>query len=286
MKRKIFRRISIVFTIIIIAWLVFANYGFKFRISDGKAKKKFSESGIILSTKTIKVNGFQLHYAKTGNDTLPAIFFVHGSPGGWNEFERYMQDKELLTKYRIISIDRPGFGFSQFGEAKNLEEQSKLLFPLIKSLHNGKPMYAAGHSLGGPVIAKLQSDYNNLFAGLVFLAASVDPDEEKPEKWRYILQKTPLKFLLPGAFRPSNEELIYLKKDLRDLDKEWGKITCPVWIVHGDKDGFVPVENVDYAKKKLVSAKTVEVKILPGASHFIPWENFENIKGILMKLTP
>lgn len=286
MKRKIFRRISIVFTIIIIAWLVFANYGFKFRISDGKAKKKFSESGIILSTKTIKVNGFQLHYAKTGNDTLPAIFFVHGSPGGWNEFERYMQDKELLTKYRIISIDRPGFGFSQFGEAKNLEEQSKLLFPLIKSLHNGKPMYAAGHSLGGPVIAKLQSDYNNLFAGLVFLAASVDPDEEKPEKWRYILQKTPLKFLLPGAFRPSNEELIYLKKDLRDLDKEWGKITCPVWIVHGDKDGFVPVENVDYAKKKLVSAKTVEVKILPGGKHFIPWEQYESIKIILMGLSP
>ena len=109
MKRKIFRRISIVFTIIVIAWLVFANYGFKFRISDSKAKKKFSDSGIILFTETVKVNGFEMHYAKTGNDTLPAIFFVHGSPGGWNEFERYMQDRELLSKYRIISIDRPGF---------------------------------------------------------------------------------------------------------------------------------------------------------------------------------
>lgn len=284
MKRKFFRRISIVFTIIVIAWLVFANYGFKFRISDSKAKKKFSDSGITLFTETVKVNGFEMHYAKTGNDTLPAIFFVHGSPGGWNEFERYMQDRELLSKYRIISIDRPGFGYSQFGEAKNLEEQSKLLFLLIKSLQNGKPIYAAGHSLGGPVIAKLQTDYDNLFAGLVFLAASVDPDEEKPEKWRYILQKTPLKFLLPGAFRPSNEELIYLKKDLRDLDKEWGKITCPVWIIHGDRDEFVPVENVEYAKKKLVNAKSVEVKILPGARHFIPWENYENIKNILMRL--
>ena len=226
-----------------------------------------------------------MHYAKTGNDTLPAIFFVHGSPGGWNEFERYMQDKELLSKYRIISIDRPGFGYSQFGAARNLEEQSKLLFPLIKALRNGKPIYAAGHSLGGPVIAKLQIDYNNLFAGLVFLAASVDPDEEKPEKWRYILQKTPLKFLLPGAFRPSNEELIYLKKDLRDLDKEWGKITCPVWIIHGDRDEFVPVENVEYAKKKLVNAKSVEVKILPDAGHFIPWEQYESIKIILMGLS-
>lgn len=286
MKRKIFRRISIVFTIIVITWLVFANYGFKFRISDNEAIKKFSKAGVKLTTGTIIVNGFEMHYAKTGSDTLSSILFVHGSPGGWNEFERYMQDKELLSKYRMISIDRPGFGYSQFGKARNLEEQSKLLFPLIKSLQNGKPMHAAGHSLGGPVIAKMQTGYNNLFTGLVFLAASVDPDEEKPEKWRYILQKTPLKFFLPGAFRPSNEELIYLKKDLRDLDKEWEKISCPVWIIHGDKDGFVPVENVEYAKKKLVNAKQVEVKILPGARHFIPWENYEDIKDLLMKLAP
>ena len=284
MKRKIFRRILIVFTIIVIAWLVFANYGFKFRISDSKAKKKFSDTGVMLSTEFFMVNGFKIHYAKTGDDTLPTIFFVHGSPGGWNEFEKYMQDKDLLAKYRMVSIDRPGFGYSRFGEAGNLEEQSKLIYPLVKALQNSKPMYAAGHSLGGPVIAKMQSDYDNLFAGLVFLAASIDPDKEKPEKWRYVLQKTPLKFFLPGAFRPSNEELIYLKKDLRDLDKEWGRITCPVWIAHGDKDEFVPVENVDYAKKKLVNAKTVEVKILPGAGHFIPWEKYEEIKDLLMKL--
>lgn len=284
MKRKIFRRILIVFTVIVIAWLVFANYGFKFRISDSQAKKKFSIESVILTTETFKVNGFQMHYAKTGNDTLPAIFFVHGSPGGWNAFEKYMQDKELLGKYRMISIDRPGFGYSRFGEARNLEEQSKLIFPLVKSLQNDKPIYAVGHSLGGPVIAKLQTDYENLFAGLVFLAASVDPDEEKPEKWRYVLQKTPLKFFLPGAFRPSNEELVYLKKDLRELDKEWLKISCPVWIIHSDKDGFVPIGNVGYAKKKLVNAKTVEVKILPGASHFIPWENYDDIKELLMKL--
>ena len=265
-------------------WLVFANYGFKFRISDSKAIKEFSKAGVKLTTGTMLVNDFEMHYAKTGNDTMLTIFFVHGSPGGWNAFERYMQDKELLSKYRMISIDRPGFGYSRFGQAKNIEEQSNLLFPLIKSLQNGKPMYAAGHSLGGPVIAKLQTDYNNLFAGLVFLAASVDPEEEKPEKWRYVLQNTPLKFFLPGAFRPSNEELIYLKKDLRDLDREWEKISCPIWIIHGDKDGFVPVGNVSYAKKKLVNAKTVEVKILPGARHFIPWENYEDIKEVLIRL--
>ncbi|NJO26055.1 MAG: alpha/beta hydrolase [Bacteroidia bacterium] len=68
------------------------------------------------------------------------------------------------------------------------------------------------------------------------------------------------------------------------LDKDWDKISCPAWIIHGDKDGFVPVENVDYAKRKLVNAKTVEVKILPGARHFIPWEQYDEIKEVLMRL--
>lgn len=285
MKRKFFRRLLIAFLLLITVWLVFAQCSMKFRISDSEAHKKFSENGVTLVTETRKVNGFSIHYAKTGSDTLSTLFFVHGSPGGWNAFERYMQDKDLLSKYRMISIDRPGFGYSQFGDAKNLQEQSNLISPLVKSFQNGKPMYAVGHSLGGPMIVKLQIDNENLFTGLVFLAASVDPDAEKPEKWRFVLRKTPLEYFLPGAFRPSNEELIYLKTDLKYLDKEWDKITCPVWIIHGDKDSFVPVENVDYAKKKLTKAKSVEVKILPGARHFIPWEQYSDIKEVLMRLS-
>ena len=284
MKRKIFRRLLIGFLILISVWLVFAQCSMKFRMSDGEAKEKFSKNNVALTTETIKVDGFNMHYAKTGNDTLPTLFFVHGSPGGWSAFERYMQDKDLLSKYRMISVDRPGFGYSNFGDAKNLDDQSKLISPLVKSFQNGKPMYAIGHSLGGPMIVKLQMDNENLFTGLVFLAAAVDPNEEKPERWRFMLNGSFLQYFLPGAFRPSNEELVYLKTDLKYLDKEWDRITCPVWIIHGDKDTFVPVGNVEYAKKKLTKAKSVEVKILPGARHFIPWEQYDDIKEVLMRL--
>jgi pimeloyl-ACP methyl ester carboxylesterase len=284
MKRKIFRRLLVGFLILITVWLAFAQCSMKFRMSDGEAKEKFSKNNVGLTTETIKVDEFNMHYAKTGTDTFPTLFFVHGSPGSWNAFERYMQDKDLLGKYRMISIDRPGFGYSNFGDAKNLDDQSKLISPLVKSFQNGKPMYAVGHSLGGPMIVKLQMDNENLFTGLVFLAAAVDPDEEKPERWRFMLNGSFLQYFLPGAFRPSNEELVYLKTDLKYLDKEWDRLTCPVWIIHGDKDTFVPVGNVEYAKKKLTKAKSVEVKILPGAKHFVPWEQYDDIKEVLMKL--
>ena len=284
MKRKIFRRLLIGFLVFIAVWLVFAQFIMKSRISDNKAKQKFSKAGVALTIDTINIDGFKIHYAKTGDDTLPTLFFVHGSPDSWTRYEEFMMDKELLAKYRMISIDRPGFGYSQFGDAKNLEDQSKLIRQFVRSIQNGKPIYAIGHSYGGPLIVKLQVDDQNLFDGLILLAAAVDPKEEKPERWRFIMKTPPLKFLLPGAYRPSNTELVYLKEDLKDLDKEWEKITCPVWIMHGDKDTYVPVANVDYAKKKLAKARSVEVKILKGADHFIPKERYEDIKEVLMKL--
>ncbi|HET6768260.1 MAG TPA: alpha/beta hydrolase [Chitinophagaceae bacterium] len=284
MKRKVFRRLLVGFLILMTVWLGFAQCSMKYRISDKKATEKFSKAGVTLSPGSIKVDGFDIHYAKTGNDTFPTLFFIHGSPDGWIRYEKFMQDKDLLARYRMISIDRPGFGHSQFGDAKNLEDQSQLISPLVQSFSNGKPIYGVGHSYGGPVIVKLQVDNQDLFNGLVLLAASVDPKEEKPEKWRYIMQVPPLKYFLPGAFRPSNTELVYLKNDLKELDKEWEKINCPVWIIHGDKDTYVPVANADYAKKKLTRAKSVEVKILPGADHFIPKERYEEVKEVLMRL--
>ena len=94
----------------------------------------------------------------------------------------------------------------------------------------------------------------------------------------------PLKYLLPGAYRPSNTELVYLKKDLKELEKEWEKITCPVWLLHGDKDTYVPIANADYAKKKLINASPVTMKILPGADHFITHERYNDVKELLMTL--
>lgn len=284
MKRKRLKKTFIIVGVVLTLWLVLAQSCMQFRISDTKAKEAFTKAGVELTIAQLKVDGFTIHYTKTGNDTLPTLFFVHGSPGSWNAFERYMQDKELLAKYRMVSVDRPGFGYSQFNDAKNLSRQSELIGPLIKSLQNNRPIYGVGHSLGGPMIVKLEQDNIGLFSGLVFLAASVDPSAEKPEKWRLILKNTPLRFFIPGAFRPSNDELWYLKKDLKELDKEWEKINCPVWIIHGDKDTFVPVSNVDYAKRKLTNAKKIEVKILPGARHFIPWEQYDDIKEVLLHL--
>ncbi len=281
---KWLKRSGLLLLVVMIAWLIYAQVTTKFRISDAAAKKKFAKEGVELITTTIRAHDFDLHYAVTGNDTMPTLFFVHGSPGGWKKFERYMRDKDLLSKYRMVSIDRPGFGYSEFGHVKNLQEQSDIISVLLKKIQNGKPIYAAGRSYGGPMIVKLAIENPGTFSALILIAAALDPAAEKPEKWRPVMYKTPLKYFLPGAWKQSNEELWYLKSELKPLAERLDEITCPVIILHGDRDGLVPVSNANYAKKMLVNARSISTTIIPGANHFVSDNHYQLVKKVFMSV--
>jgi pimeloyl-ACP methyl ester carboxylesterase len=268
----------------LLSWLLFAQSCMSFRKSDAEEKTEFAKDHIELRTATFMVDGKHIHYAFTGNDSLPTIFFLHGSPGSWNAFAEYMKDSLLLKKYRMVSVDRPGFGYSDYGQPQHLDVQSFLISPLFYQLANHKPMFLTGHSLGGPMVIKLAADNPGIFSGLVVISGSIDPAEENPEKWRPWLFKTSLNYFVPGSMRPSNEELWYLKKDLVLLEKDFSKITCPVYFIHGEKDTWVPPGNVEYGKKMLVHSSKVEETLIPGANHFIPWSKFTEIRAVLLKL--
>jgi pimeloyl-ACP methyl ester carboxylesterase len=267
-----------------IIWLLFAQSCMTFRKPDAEEKEEFAQSDVVLHTATLTNQGRSIHYAMTGQDSLPTLFFIHGSPGNWNAFSEYMKDPLLLKKFRMVSVDRPGFGYSDFGQAQHLDIQSLWIGPLFTHLANGKPMFLAGHSLGGPLVIKLGADNPGVFTALVVISGSIDPKEEDPEKWRPWLFNTSLNYLVPGALRPANEELWYLKKDLVLLEKDFSKITCPVYFIHGAMDTWVPPENVTYGKNLLIHAPSVDITMIPGANHFIPWTKFNEIRSVLLKL--
>jgi pimeloyl-ACP methyl ester carboxylesterase len=276
------KKFAFLFICLLTGWIVFAQFGMKFRNPDKKAKKIFDEAGVSLFTETIDANGYRLHYAKTGKDSLPTLLFVHGTPGSWMKFRKYLMDKDLLKKYRMVSVDRPGFGYSQFGDTRDLRQQSETISVLLKQLQNGKPVYAAGHSYGGSLVVRLAVDNPGRFSGLVLIAAALDPATEKKYFWRPLLSKIPLKYLVPGAWRPSNKELIYFKKDLEEMAEKVSVINCPVHILHGDVDDLVPVSNAEYGKKILANAKPLHVTILPGAHHHISDDHYELVKELLL----
>jgi len=275
---------GIVLLLILVTWVIVGESCMKFRISDEAATEQFNKAGVSLSIRRLTVNHRTLHYVKTGNDSFPTIVFVHGSPGSWNAFEDYMRDPVLLQKYRMISVDRPGFGYSDFRDALNLQDQSMIINALFVKESNGRPVYLVGHSLGGPLIVQMAVDKPGYFDALVILAGSIDPKLEQPEKWRPLLMNNPLKFLVPGAMRPSNDELWYLKKDLKLLEPHLAEVNTRIYVVHGNKDILVPYANMDFAVKSFTGARSLDTLTLPGANHFIPWSHYKTVRSVLLKL--
>ena len=270
--------------IFISCWIIFTQSCMKFRISDSKAKAEFEQKGLHISFNYADADDIKIHYTKTGADTLPTLFFVHGSPGSWDAFKIYMMDTALLQHFRIISVDRPGFGYSDFGSAMHLAAQAVMINKVILKENNHRPVHLIGHSIGGPVIVQMAQDHPEDFASLTLLAGSISPKDEPKEYWRYLFMYTPLRLLMPGAFKPSNNEIMYFKKDLYGIDTGYAGLQLPVTFIHGDADKFVTVKNVDYGKKKLVNNPDVKVIIIRGASHFIPWEHYGIIKSHLLTL--
>ena len=283
--RKIIMKTFIVLAVILVLWLIMAQSCMFMRTTNADASKKFTSRNIKYAIKDFKSGNRTIHYVQTGNDTLPTLFFIHGSPGSWDAFDGYLSDSLLLPQYRMISIDRPGFGYSDFGKAMNMQDETDLISRLLKNIDNKKPVVLIGHSLGGPVVVKLAAENPGAdIKYLVILAGSVDPAEENPENWRIPLDHTFLRFLIPGALRPSNTELLLFKQDVYGLQNDFPKVTCDVIIMQGDKDMLVPPGNSVYAQKQLTNAKTIEMTWFKGENHFIPWTKYNDIRDKLLSL--
>ncbi len=255
------------------------------RMNSKETANYFETSKVPFVSKTAIVGEHKIHFIQTGNVDKPTLFFVHGSPGSWDAYKQYLSDSLLLKKYRMIAIDRPGFGNSNFGNAEDLGTQAKVIEDFITQVDNMQPLVLIGHSMGGPVILKMATDHPDRFPNLVVLAGSIDPKAETPELWRKVLLSKPLRYLIPGALRPSNDELWWLKKDLYDMEPNLKHITSKVTIIHGTKDQLVPYKNMRYMNRQLVNAKSIDNISIENANHFIPWEHYDLIRNTLLQLS-
>lgn len=257
-----------------------------FRASPKEVEAYFKKKNVAAAQLYYKVGFRKIHYVKAGDETKPLVVFIHGSPGSLSAFIHFLADTSLLPRVELISTDRPGFGYSNFGNGVgSLYNQCEILRPLLEKNKNNRPLILVGHSLGGPLIARMAVEYPDLVDGLIIVAGSIDPELEPNELWFRAPLATPfLSWVLPRSLRASNEEIYHLKPELEKMLPLWADVKCPVIVIQGKKDSLVPAGNADFARKMLVNAP-VEFILKDDMDHFVPWSNPELIHQAILALT-
>ncbi|MBY0468160.1 MAG: alpha/beta hydrolase [Burkholderiaceae bacterium] len=211
-----------------------------------------------------------LSYLRAGNPTAPRLILVHGTPGSASGWSEYLANPPPGAD--VVALDRPGFGDSgPEGAVTSLEAQAAAVYALFPT--DGRRVVLLGHSLGGPIVARVAAEHPDQVAAVVLLAASLDPALEQINPMQWVGTWTAVRWALPRAIRNANAELIALKPELQSLARLLPKITAPVLIVHGTKDDQVPLANVQFMQAGLTGARCVKTELLEGKNHFLPWNS-------------
>lgn len=212
---------------------------------------------------------------RNGDASGPCIVLVHGTPGSATGWTDYLLDPP--PGLELVALDRPGFGQSGPDDAVvSLAAQAAAVLSLLPQ--DGRPVVLVGHSLGGPIVARVAADHPERVTALVLLAASLDPAEEEIHPMQWVGAWAPIQALLPRVLRNANAELMALEPELASLAPMLRRITAKVVIVHGTKDDLVPVANVGFMQAHLTGSRCVKTVLIEGGDHFLPWNSAEVVR--------
>ncbi|MDJ0836769.1 MAG: alpha/beta hydrolase [Acidobacteriota bacterium] len=256
---------------------------FDFEMKPAKVDAIFAEKSHQPDYVTYQNGERSMHYVAVGDESKPLVLFVHGSPGSWDAFVRYMGNDNLLARARMASVDRPGFGKSGRNIPEtSMERQAADIAKILTEDKTGRGAILVGHSLGGPVIARMAMDFPEKVAGLILVAPSIDPELEEVKWYQVPAEWWIFSWMIPKVLLTTNREILPLKAELQKMLPLWRNLRMPVTVIQGGKDRLVPKENADFAEKMLVNAPVDMVRIAD-MNHFVPWNRPDLIEAAIHK---
>lgn len=125
------------------------------------------------------VPGGAIHYVDLGPRDAPVVVAIHGLSGQLQHFT-YGVTGLLEQDYRVIALDRPGYGYSsRDGDAQAaLPEQARMIWALLDTLGVERPVLA-GHSLGGAVSLAMALERPGEVGALALIAPLTHPQGDE-----------------------------------------------------------------------------------------------------------
>ena len=271
----------LIFLILLFSSLFLFDALVQFRDKDEVLMSYLKRKDIPASLGYYNSHGRTLRHLAVGNPAAPVtILFLHGAPSSMSYFKDYFSNDTLLGHAYMLAVDRPGYGYSGFGKPEtSMELQAKMIRPILDSLHREKhPLIIVGVSYGTSIACRLAMDFPQLVDGLVLIAPSLAPGEEKIYKIAYPIEIPFFKWAIPRMFISANAEKLSHKKELEKMLPRWSEITVSVMYMQGENDGLLYPSNATFAKKKLVNASYLSIEMIPNRGHLIMYSERKRIK--------
>ncbi len=210
-----------------------------------------------------------------------AIVFIHGTPGSADAYYEYLQDTILTSKFTVITLDRLGYGYSQYGQPEvDISKQAESIKKIIEPYKN---VIAVGHSYGGAIAAELTYQSENVSTG-VLLAPAMFPHKEKFYGGAKLGQSKVGKLFVSKAIYVASVEKINHENSLKGVESHWKEIKKHILYIHSTDDKIVPYQvNFDYIQQAFPSSKLDTITLHEG-NHFLPWNHHELVRSKLLEL--
>ncbi|MBC7949657.1 MAG: alpha/beta hydrolase [Chitinophagaceae bacterium] len=269
----------------IISCLIFDHY-VQFRKSDEELKQVFADRKLDASINYYTAHGRTLRYISAGSDTLPTLLMLHGSPGSISYYPGRLVDSAIRNRFRVFAVDRPGYGYSGFGDPEpSIQKQAEMIRPLLDSINKvTHPVIVMGGSYGASVACRLAMDYPELVDGLIVTGPSLGPGLEKYFWFTFIVEHWSIRWFIPRLFRSANTEKVHHKEELEKMLPYWKNIRIPVIYLQGENDNIVDTTNAGFARKHLINARSLDIKFIKNREHRLAQYEWPVIRESIIRM--
>ncbi len=189
---------------------------------------KFDDPARLGATLRITVtNGFTIRWAEKPDATNRAMLnlvFIHGTPGGAGVWAA--QFAAPFPDANLFAYDRPGFGGSKPARAQpHLQQQVDALMTLLACITTNQVLLV-GHSYGSPIALLAALEHPEKIRGALLIGGDVDSAQENPFWVQYFFGWRITSWIVPRALRQCNRELLTVRADLVDMQKQFQNFPC------------------------------------------------------------
>jgi pimeloyl-ACP methyl ester carboxylesterase len=285
MKKFLFVKLLLFFTCVFLLSSCFLLS--KYIYTDKELEEHYQNKTIKPLYRQTSFLNRSIHYAVfSKSDTLPLLIFVHGAPGAWYGFMNLADDSLLQAHFKIVSVDRLGYGKSGYGKEELSTQLQALSIKNVieKENKSKKKVYILGRSYGAPIAAWLAINYPQTFEKLVMISPVIDPEKEKFYWFSNIGRWRAVQWLLPDLLNVATKEKFAHPNEMKRMLPEWEKLYTPTYVLVGEEDQVADTANYTFAKAHIINCPAVFMK-LKHTGHLITRQKPELIKDLLFNDT-